>query len=157
MAKVKLGTWEVDEADLLREIEEATRRGEERMKTEPRAKSAHYDPASQRLVIELVNGCVFICPTELLQGLRGASAEDLADFKLMPRGFDLHWKRLDAQFTVAGLLNGQFGTKAWMAQLEPGRQTAAKTGAAGKTGRKSRRATVKTAGNAQARRGRKAA
>jgi hypothetical protein len=88
------------------------------MKTEPRATSAHYDPATGRLVIELANGCVFVVPVDLLQGLRGASDQDLADFELMPRGFDLHWKKLDAQFTVAGLLAGRFGTKTWMTELE---------------------------------------
>ncbi len=115
---VKMGKWEYTEEEFERQYAEAKRRGEERLRTEPRAKSAHYDPATKRLVIELLNGCVFICPTDLMQGLRGASAEDLTDFKLMPRGFDLHWKKLDAQFTVAGLLNGEFGTRAWMAELE---------------------------------------
>lgn len=118
MAKIKLGKWEIEEEELRREIAEATRRGKERMKTEPRARRARYDASSRRLVIELLNGCVFIVPVDLMQGLRGASDEDLADFQLMPRGFDLHWKKLDAQFTVAGLLAGRFGTKKWMAELE---------------------------------------
>jgi len=121
MAKIKLGKWEVEEEELQREIAEATKRGKERMKTEPRARRATYDAASRRLVIELLNGCVFIVPVDLMQGLRGASDEDLADFQLMPRGMDLHWDKLDAQFTVAGLLAGRFGTKRWMAELERAR------------------------------------
>lgn len=118
MAKIKLGKWEVEEEELQREMAEATRRGQERMKTEPRARRATYDATSRRLVIDLLNGCVFIVPVDLMQGLRGASDEDLADFTLMPRGFDLHWHKLDAQFTVAGLLAGRFGTQRWMAELE---------------------------------------
>ena len=105
MAKIKLGKWEVEEAELKREIAEATRRGKEALKTEPRVQAARFDPAAKQLVIELHNGCVCSCPADLLPGLRGASAADLADFELMPGGFDLHWKRLDVQYTVAGLLD----------------------------------------------------
>jgi hypothetical protein len=118
MASLKAGKWTYTEAELDRMFKEADQRGKERMKTEPRAARATYDAASRRLVIELLNGCVFIVPVDLMQGLRGASDKDLADFQLMPRGFDLHWKKLDAQFTVAGLLAGRFGTKKWMAELE---------------------------------------
>jgi hypothetical protein len=118
MAKIKLGKWEIEEEELEREMAEATRRGQERMKTEPRARRATYEARSRRLVIELLNGCVFIVPVDLMQGLRGASDDDLADFKLMPRGFDLHWGKLDAQFTVVGLLEGRFGTQRWLAELE---------------------------------------
>jgi hypothetical protein len=39
---------------------------------------------------------------------------------MMPRGAALHWENLDQDFSVAGLLAGIFGTKAWMAEL--GRQ-----------------------------------
>ncbi len=114
MAKIKLG---ISEEEFERQYAEAVKRGKERMKTEPRAKSAAYDPKTRRVIIELMNGCVFIVPVDLMQGLRGASDEDLMDFSLMPRGFDLHWHKLDAQFTVFGLLQGLFGTKRWMAEL----------------------------------------
>ncbi len=148
-----MGKWEYTEEELERMHAEAVKRGEERLRTEPRAKSAYYDPATRRLVIELLNGCAFICPIDLLQGLRGASAEDLADFRLMPPGFDLHWKKLDAQFTVAGLLNGEFGTRAWMAELERhgwSTHAATKREAAKESGKKG-------ASVAGARRGRKVA
>ncbi len=117
MANLKAGKWTYTEEELARMFEEAERRGRERLKTEPRAKSACYDPALRRVIIELLNGCTLFVPVDLMQGLRDASDEDLADFTLMPRGFDLHWHRLDAQFTVVGLLNGRFGTKKWMAEL----------------------------------------
>jgi hypothetical protein len=115
MAKIKLG---ISDEEFERQYAEAVKRGKERLKTEPRAKSATYDPKTRRIIIELLNGCVFIVPVDLMQGLRGASDEDLMDFSLMPRGFDLHWHKLDAQFTVFGLLQGLFGTKRWMAELE---------------------------------------
>ncbi len=135
MAKIKLG---ISDEEFERQYAEAVKRGKERLKTEPRAKSAAYDPQTRRVIIELLNGCVFIVPVDLMQGLRGASDEDLMDFSLMPRGFDLHWHKLDAQFTVFGLLQGLFGTKRWMAELGPigGRITSkAKRAAARPNGR----------------------
>jgi hypothetical protein len=118
MATLKAGKWTYTDQQLDRMLKEADKRGQERLKNEPRAARAEYDAGSRRLIIELLNGCVLIVPVDLMQGLRGASDRKLADFKLMPRGFDLHWKQLDAQFTVAGLLAGKLGTKAWMAKLE---------------------------------------
>ena len=114
MAKIKLG---ISDEEFERQLAEANKRGQERLRTEPRAKRASYDPTTRRVLIELRNGCTLLVPVDLMQGLRGASDEDLADFSLMPRGFDLHWHKLDAQFTVVGLLNGLFGTKKWMAEL----------------------------------------
>lgn len=117
MAKVKLGKWEVEEEELLREIEEATRRGEEAMKTEIQASSVRYDQSSGRLVLELKNGATFLVPCDLIQGLRGAEPELIAKARLGPRGASLHWAKLDVDFSVGGLLEGRFGTKKWMEQL----------------------------------------
>jgi hypothetical protein len=118
MAKIKLG---ISDEEFERQFAEAEQRGKERLKTEPRAKSSRYDPTARRVIIELLNGCTLFVPVDLMQGLHGAADEDLADFTLMPRGFDLHWHKLDAQFTVVGLLNGLFGTKKWMAELNNAR------------------------------------
>jgi len=114
MAKIKLG---ISDEEFERQFAEANKRGKERLRTEPRAKRASYDSQTRRVRIELRNGCTLLVPVDLMQGLRGARDEDLADFSLMPRGFDLHWHKLDAQFTIQGLLNGIFGTKKWMAEL----------------------------------------
>jgi hypothetical protein len=148
MATLRAGKWTYTDEELDRMFKAARKRSQERLKTEPRAKHATYEARSRRLVIELLNGCVFIVPVDLMQGLRGASDEELADFELMPRGFDLHWKRLDAQFTVAGLLTGVFGTKAWMAEV--GRtggsiSSEAKRAAAREHGQRSGRPRTKTA------------
>jgi hypothetical protein len=117
MGKVKIGKFEVDEEELDREFEEARRRGEEALKTEPRARSAYYDRATNRIIVELLNGCTFMFPVELAEGLRGAATDDLAAVKVMPYGFDLHWDTLDVQFTLAGLMANRFGTKRWMAEI----------------------------------------
>ena len=66
------------------------------------------------MVIELTSGATYSFAPWLAQGLRGASAADLAEVEVLGRGFALHWETLDVEFTVAGLLNGVFGTRAWM-------------------------------------------
>jgi Protein of unknown function (DUF2442) len=55
---------------------------------------------------------------DLAQGLSGATPQDLAQVEITPMGDGLHWETLDTDFTVAGLLNGVFGTKRWMAALQ---------------------------------------
>ncbi len=117
MAKTKIGKFEIDEAELDRQHREAVRRGKEKIKTEPQAKSARYDSDSNRLVIEMKNGATFIIPCNLMQGLRGASPADIAAVRLLPRGAALHWEKLNVDFSVAGLLAGLFGTRAWMAEM----------------------------------------
>ncbi len=113
MAKFRMSDEEFE-----RQFAEATKRGRERLKLEPRARRAYYDREHNRIVVEMDSGCTFMFPTELAQGLQGASEEDLAAVKVMPPGFDLHWDALDVQFTVAGLMAGVFGTHKWMAELE---------------------------------------
>lgn len=100
-----------------RQYKAAVKRGEQRMASKPSATSARYDQSANRIVVELNNGSTFIFPPELAQGLRDASSEDLADVVVMPTGYALRWERLDADFTVMGLLAGIFGTKAWMSEL----------------------------------------
>ncbi|MBA3442095.1 MAG: DUF2442 domain-containing protein [Pyrinomonadaceae bacterium] len=100
-----------------RQLAEATKRGEEALERGPRARDAYYDRESGRIVVELLNGCTFMFPTELAQGLRGASPDDLAEVKLMGQGSDLHWDKLDVQFTLSGLMAGFFGNQRWMSEI----------------------------------------
>lgn len=100
-----------------RQFAQATKRGERRLQAEPRAESAYYDTRHGRVVIELTNGCVFMFPADLAQGLRNASARELKEIEVMAHGVALRWPKLDADFTVAGLVSGIFGTRAWMAEL----------------------------------------
>jgi Protein of unknown function (DUF2442) len=100
-----------------RQFVQATKRGEQRLQTEPRAQNAYYDTRHSRVVIELTNGCVFMFPAHLAQGLRNASARELGEIEVMSHGVALRWPKLDADFTVAGLVSGIFGTRAWMAEL----------------------------------------
>jgi hypothetical protein len=121
------------------EILAAFERGRVAAATEPRARSASYEPATGRIFIELTNGCLFAFPAEKAQGLRGATAEQLSAVEVLPGGSGLHWEELDADLSVAGLLAGLFGSRAWMREL--GRaggkmQTEAKAQASRENGRK---------------------
>lgn len=103
--------------ELKRSYARATRAGEARLARGPVARHAHYSADQQRLVIELSNGVILMLPPELLQGLKGASAAQLAKVELTPFGTGLHWEELDADLGVAELAAGIFGSKAWMSEL----------------------------------------
>lgn len=98
------------------ELEAAEARGEEAMRTQPRAASARYDPETGRVVVELVNGCTHIFPVALAQELHGADDEALAGVVVDGAGFNLHWPALDADLYVPALVAGVFGTRDWMAK-----------------------------------------
>lgn len=112
-----MAKWQMSDEEFERQFAEARKRGEERLQKDPRARSAYYDRESGRIVVDLLNGCTFMFPTELAQGLSGAAPEDLAEVEVDPYGLTLHWEKLDADFTLAGLMAGIFGTRAWMEEL----------------------------------------
>lgn len=139
MPKIKENKLPITEEEFERQFVEAEKRGRQRMETEPSATAARYDKRTGRIRIELNNGCTFMFPPDVAQGLRGASEEDLAVVEVMPTGYAVRWKKLDADFTIAGLLQGIFGTRAWMKEIgrQGGRRTTeAKANAARANGRK---------------------
>lgn len=89
--------------------------GREMLQTEPRAIAAHFDRVAGRVVLDLVNGCTYAFPVELVQELRGASREEVAAVEVDGVGFNLHWPKLDVDLYVPALVSGIFGTRAWMA------------------------------------------
>ncbi len=97
------------------EFEAANQRMTERLEREPRAVSARYDHERGRIAIDLSTGADVSFPPDKLQGLAGATAAELAEIEISPAGFDLHFPRLDVDFTLAGLLAGAFGSRKWMA------------------------------------------
>lgn len=118
------------------EAEEAGRSAED---TEPRARSARYDPETGRVEIELRNGCLFAFPAEMGEGLRGASPERLAEVEVTPAGYGLHWEALDVDLAVPALLAGVFGSRVWLRELGRAggsRTSPAKAAAARENGRK---------------------
>jgi Protein of unknown function (DUF2442) len=110
--------------------------GEEAMRSQPRAVAARYDAKSGRIVIDLATGATFAFPADLAQGLAGQSAADLSDIEISPAGFGLCWGKLDVDYTVAGLMNGIFGTRAYMARMGGLAKSSAKAAAARANGKK---------------------
>lgn len=96
------------------EFEAAEARGRAVLETEMRAQAARYDRESGRVVIDLVNGCIYAFPVHLVQDLQGAGADDLAHIEVDGLGFDLHWPALDIDLYVPALVAGIFGTREWM-------------------------------------------
>jgi hypothetical protein len=92
----------------------AEARGRALTATGARAVAARHDPSSGRVAVELVNGCTFLFPTRLVEGLAGAPDDALADVIVEGQGFNLHWPALDTDLHVPALVAGVFGTKAWM-------------------------------------------
>jgi hypothetical protein len=57
------------------------------------------------------------CASGRLQGFEGAGPADISAVEVVPSGSALHWEKLDADFSVSGLVAGVFGNKAWMDEL----------------------------------------
>jgi len=118
------------------EINDALDRGKAARLHEPRAAAARYDRASERVVVELTNGCTFAFPPRLAQGLGNAAEDQLAQVELLGSGTGLHWETLDVDLSVPGLLAGLLGTRAYMARHAGQVRSPAKAAAARANGAK---------------------
>lgn len=96
------------------QLRAAEAHGREILATEPRASAAYFDRDKRRVVVELVNGCVYGFPADLIEDLQNAGDAALADIEVDGAGFNLHWPALDADLYVPALVSGVFGTRAWM-------------------------------------------
>jgi Protein of unknown function (DUF2442) len=105
------------EVSLKKQLERAQARAMLADVTEPRAQAAHYDRTSGNIIIELKDGSTFTVPHQQLQGLSGADPDDIAAIALTASGNALHWDSLDIHLRVPSILQGIYGTKAWMEQL----------------------------------------
>ena len=136
------------ENELEAQYQEALEWGALEERAEPRAVSARYNPERHRIEVELRDGFLFGFPAELGEGLRGATPEQLAKVEVAPGGYGLHWEELDADLAVPALVQGVFGTAAWMRELgrAGGRvRSQAKSAAARANGRKGGRPRKKPA------------
>ncbi len=97
------------------EFELATKRAERRRAGEPAAVAARYDPARDRVIIELSTGDEVAFPPRRAQGLEAAKRSDLDVIEISPSGFGLHFPKLDADVWLPALLDGVFGSRQWIA------------------------------------------
>jgi Protein of unknown function (DUF2442) len=93
----------------------ANRRAAARHAIGPVAVAAGYDRRRDRVVVSLDTGAEFAFPPRLAQGLEDAAPADLANVRVSPSGFGVHFPKLDAHLYLPALLQGVFGSKAWMA------------------------------------------
>jgi hypothetical protein len=118
------------------DLDAAAARGRLSARDEPRARTARYDRKTGRVIVELTNGCCFIFPPGLAQGLETATEADLARVEILGAGYALHWESLDVDLSVPGLLAGLFGTSAYMARRAGRATSPAKAAAARANGGK---------------------
>lgn len=112
-----MAKWSWTDKEIEDDYAAATEAGRIADVTEPRAKAVRYDPESRRVVIDLRNNTTFIFPIDQVQGLRGASDEELAQIVIRPHGESLHWPRLDWDCGIPNLIMGIFGSHTWMKAL----------------------------------------
>lgn len=108
-------------------------------KAGPCASEVRYEPERDLIEIYFTNGALFAIPPDLIQGLQGATVEQLEDVWVDRAGLSVHWPSLDADFSIVGLVQGIVGTKAWMVELgsQGGKQTSeAKRQASRENGKK---------------------
>lgn len=117
-------------------IDAALERGRTVGMHEPRADAARYDRQSDRVIVELTNGCTFAFPPRLTQGLEAATAEQLAQIELLGAGSALHWEALDVDLSIPGLMAGLVGTRIYMARRAGEARSPAKAAAARANGAK---------------------
>ncbi len=126
------------------EFADATKRADAVRASRPTPVSVAFDRESGRLVVDFDNGSSFAVPARALQDLDSASEEELADVVLA--GDDgLHWPRIDADFTISGLMRGVFGSRAFLESQRRGGQSRSekKTAASRANGAKGGRPAAK--------------
>lgn len=99
MAKTRTSKTEI-----LAQIPAARSRDSRQRKAGHRATSAWYERASGRVMLVMTNDVVFGFPARSIPGLAGASAVDLETVSLSPGGGALHWRDLDVDLSVPGLI-----------------------------------------------------
>lgn len=105
-----------------RHYREATLKGDAARARAPIPTAVRFDDASGRIVVEFTNGAAFMVPARAIQGLENATADQLAEVELLGET-GLHWESLDVDFTIAGLMNGIFGTAKFMDAQRRGGQS----------------------------------
>ena len=92
------------ESEILAQIPEARARAAAEREAGLRARSARYDLAGQRILLELTSGYLFGVPVAQLPALARATRVQLAEVKVSATGSTIHFPSLDADYSVPGLV-----------------------------------------------------
>lgn len=84
----------------------------------PRVLSARYDAPSQLVVLQLSNGVRFGISAEKLEGVASADDERRAVVTISESANAIEFPQISERFSVAELLTGVFGSRAWLTELE---------------------------------------
>jgi Protein of unknown function (DUF2442) len=103
---------------------------------EPRVVSARYDAASERVLVEMDNGCVFGFPVWMVPGTSQATPEELEQIQLESFGEAVIWEHLNADTNVLGLMLEVLNVKTWAAKYMGSITSPAKAEAARENGKK---------------------
>lgn len=100
------------------EIDRAIEKAEE-LQGEPRVTEVEYRPGPglDLLILKLNDGHRRLIPREDIEGLQGASREQIAQVQILGNGTGLHWPALNLDHYVPNLLRHIYGTKRWMAKI----------------------------------------
>lgn len=99
------------------QIEAAIAKQLEVENTQLKASVVSYNRKTKKLIIQFENGCEFSCPVLLLQGVSELSDDEISQVKLTPVGWGVTWEDADIDLGVNELVQGIFGTKAWMKKI----------------------------------------
>lgn len=99
------------------EFERACERAAKSRAAGPYALAVEFDSGRRMIAVGLNNGAEVRFPADRLEGLAGAADADLAAVEIDPDGLGLSFPKLDADFSLPGLLAGAFGSAKWMASL----------------------------------------
>lgn len=84
--------------------------------------AVRFDRATERIVVDFVNGASFLVPARALEGLEDATIDELAEVELLGET-GLHWESLDVDYTIQGLMAGIFGSRTFMDAQRRGGQS----------------------------------
>jgi hypothetical protein len=107
---------ELTQQEIDNQIDAAIARSSEQI-FEPKACEVIYNRESRKIVIHFDNDCTFECPVSLLQGVSNLTDDEIAKVELTPAGWGITWSKADLDFGVNELVQGVFGTKAWMKEI----------------------------------------
>lgn len=109
---------DVSDADL----QAAKARWAEERAGRPIPVAVRFDRATERIVVDFVNGATFLVPARALEGLEDATIDELAEVELLGET-GLHWESLDVDYTIQGLMAGVFGSRVFMDAQRRGGQS----------------------------------
>lgn len=78
------------------------------------AVDAYVDLGSLKLTVELYCGIHISVHISLVQGIHQAASSQLLEIEISPSGLGLHFPKLDADISIAKLLEGVMGSPIWM-------------------------------------------